>query len=72
MFPGKPVIRLFLPPLGGESPAEASMREELGFAAADAPRGHPRILFFGHLRPYKGVETLLEAFARLRPELRRL
>ncbi len=29
------------------------------------PAGEKRILFFGVLKPYKGVETLLEAFARL-------
>ena len=31
--------------------------------------GQPRqLLFFGKIRPYKGVDTLLEAFAALPPE----
>lgn len=32
---------------------------------AGAPPGAPVILFFGLLRPYKGIDTLLEAFAAL-------
>jgi beta-1,4-mannosyltransferase len=36
------------------------------FGPADAPAARGRLLCFGLLRPYKGVECLLEAFAELR------
>lgn len=36
---------------------------------ADAGRQPRELLFFGKVRPYKGVDTLLEAFATLPPEL---
>jgi glycosyltransferase involved in cell wall biosynthesis len=42
-------------------PAEKPLPAELGGAEG------PVILFFGLLRPYKGVENLLEAFGRLGP-----
>lgn len=34
----------------------------------DRPRSPLRLLFFGRILPYKGVELLLEAFARLRAQ----
>ena len=40
-------------------------RDERPLAAELAAVEAPVILFFGLLRPYKGVDTLLEAFARL-------
>ncbi|HKJ36450.1 MAG TPA: glycosyltransferase family 4 protein [Solirubrobacterales bacterium] len=46
-----------------ELPAEEPLPAEL----AAAPEGAPVVLFFGLLRPYKGIDTLLEAFARLGP-----
>jgi glycosyltransferase involved in cell wall biosynthesis len=42
-------------------PAEAPLPSEL----AEPPAEGPVILFFGLLRPYKGVDTLLEAFAEV-------
>jgi glycosyltransferase involved in cell wall biosynthesis len=44
-----------------EQPREEGLPVEL----ADAPDDVPVVLFFGLLRPYKGIDTLLEAFARI-------
>lgn len=43
--------------------SEAGLPAEL----ADVPDDVPVVLFFGLLRPYKGIDTLLEAFAGLDP-----
>ncbi len=39
-----------------------------GSEARSAPAGVVNVLFFGTIRPYKGLEDLVEAFNRLEPE----
>ena len=43
----------------------------LGDAPPKPPGGERTILLFGKIKPYKGTDLLIEAFARLPPELRR-
>ena len=50
----------YLPRIADRAP----LPPELAAAEPDAPV----ILFFGLLRPYKGIDTLIEAFSRLDPE----
>ncbi|MFI5273321.1 MAG: glycosyltransferase family 4 protein [Ktedonobacterales bacterium] len=45
-------------------PAQEQARKLLGLAA-----GVPLVLFFGLMRPYKGIEYLLEAFAAVRQRI---
>jgi glycosyltransferase involved in cell wall biosynthesis len=60
-FPGLPVASHPLPPGGiGELPEPASSRAALGL-----PLEARVALFLGLIRPYKGVDLLLEAMARL-------
>ncbi|MDQ2623134.1 MAG: glycosyltransferase family 4 protein [Actinomycetota bacterium] len=47
-------------------PEEMMLPPELGGQRGDRPRG-PVILFFGLMRPYKGIDTLLDACAALDP-----
>lgn len=47
-------------------PEESPLPPELAGDGGSGPAG-PVILFFGLLRPYKGIDTLLEAFAQLDP-----
>lgn len=53
----KRILKLFHPvyPFSGEGPDHDSLFS-----------GSPRLLFFGSLRPYKGVDLLLEALAKVR------
>ena len=51
----------------GEAPSRAAAREELGIAECT-----PLVLFFGYVRPHKGLEVLLEAVAEARHELHEL
>ena len=63
-YPGRPVGTCPLPPTSRfELPARAAARRRLGLD------GDRRIaLFLGLVRPYKGVELLVEALARLGPD----
>lgn len=67
MFPGKPLVRLFLPPL--EIPPQILEPAPGDTGLGQNPEAPARFIFFGHLRPYKGLETLLDAFALLKKEL---
>lgn len=54
-FPGKPVVTHPVPPFDHFPPASASMPK----------RGRLELLFFGFIRPYKGLDILVDALARL-------
>lgn len=55
---------------GTLSPCVAHPPDRLGARARlDLPMNAPVALFFGSIRPYKGVDFLLEAFARMLPRL---
>lgn len=58
------VLRLFLPvhELGGPAPVREEAREELGIRAKNVA------LFFGHVRPFKALDVLLEAWSMLTVE----
>lgn len=63
-FPGRPTA---VHPLPADAPPRAdrtAARARLGVA-----EGRVALLCFGLIRPYKGVEVLLDAFASLPPEL---
>jgi glycosyltransferase involved in cell wall biosynthesis len=59
---GRRVIRTFLPvhELGGAIPSRADARTTLGIAAASNVA-----LFFGHVRPFKGLDIALRAWPSL-------
>jgi len=62
-FPGRPVVGGFLPVFDQRAPqgiASSAARQLLGIAADVRV-----ILFFGFVRRYKGLRTLLDALARL-------
>lgn len=69
LMPGAKVIKGALPtyaPLAdqaGSSTAE-ELRHELGL-----PAGKPILLFFGFVRPYKGLEYLIQAMPKIRAQL---
>lgn len=63
-FSGRPTA---VHPLPADPPPRAERAAaRAGLGVAD---GHVAVLCFGLIRPYKGVEVLLEAFARVSPEL---
>ena len=66
LFPGTPAVTCPLPLFrlaGGALPAKEVARERLR-----VPAGAAVVLFFGLVRPYKGLNELLEAVALLRRE----
>jgi glycosyltransferase involved in cell wall biosynthesis len=64
--PGKPIVKTFLPvhELGGAVPSRAVARRQLGL------RDDERVaLFFGHVRPFKGLDIALRAWRELRTDV---
>jgi glycosyltransferase involved in cell wall biosynthesis len=59
------------PPLAPDGPQSASSREAARRALGLSP-GDPVVLFFGYVKPYKGLGVLLESMARLRAMLPRV
>lgn len=64
MYPNRPIERAYLPLFitPERSPrtwTAAEAKEQLGIA------GKRMLLFFGYIRPYKGLSLLIEAFAKL-------
>lgn len=59
-FPGRPLAVHPLPAMTGPRPARELARRRLG-----VPEGTTAVLCFGLIRPYKGVEVLLEAVRQL-------
>jgi glycosyltransferase involved in cell wall biosynthesis len=59
--PGKPIVKTFLPvhELGGEIPSRDEARSRLGVTARHVA------LFFGHVRPFKGLDIALRAWSRI-------
>src|SRR5262249_814737 len=63
--PGHPIVTPFLPvhELGGAMPSRAAARATLGISA-------PRVaLFFGHVRPFKGLDIALRAWRELKHDV---
>jgi len=62
--PGPLILQTFLPvhELGGAIPSRASAREQLGLTGNVA-------LFFGHVRPFKGLDIALRAWRLLRTDV---
>ena len=61
LVPGRPVRRIYHPVYDFYDRWDDGVRESGG--------DKPRLLFFGKIRPYKGLRTLLEALALVRPQL---
>ena len=72
IFPDTKILPLFLPPLGPFWGKSSSVGPSGNFRPD--PNSVPKanrertLLCFGHIRPYKGIEILIEAFALLRKE----
>jgi len=62
---GKRVIKTFLPvhELGGAIPSREEARQKLGIEAKHVA------LFFGHMRPFKGLDIALEAWRELHADV---
>jgi glycosyltransferase involved in cell wall biosynthesis len=64
---GVPASKVAITELPGyPAPAASTVPGAKPVPSAGAPSGPPTILYFGYLAPYKGVETLLAAYARAR------
>jgi glycosyltransferase involved in cell wall biosynthesis len=64
--PGKPIVKTFLPvhELGGAIPSRAEARRQLGLGDDERVA-----LFFGHVRPFKGLDIALRAWRELETEV---
>jgi glycosyltransferase involved in cell wall biosynthesis len=64
--PGKPLVKTFLPvhELGGAIPSRADARQQLGLRDDEHVA-----LFFGHVRPFKGLDIALHAWRELHTEV---
>ncbi|MBV8544962.1 MAG: glycosyltransferase [Acidobacteria bacterium] len=62
---GRQVVKTFLPvhELGGAIPSRAEARTTLGIAAPNVA------LFFGHVRPFKGLDIALRAWRELKTDV---
>jgi glycosyltransferase involved in cell wall biosynthesis len=62
---GRQVVKAFLPvhELGGAIPSRADARATLGITAANVA------LFFGHVRPFKGLDIALRAWRELKTDV---
>jgi glycosyltransferase involved in cell wall biosynthesis len=62
---GRQIVKAFLPvhELGGAIPSRADARATLGIEAANVA------LFFGHVRPFKGLDIALRAWRELRTDV---
>ncbi|MGA8810796.1 MAG: glycosyltransferase family 4 protein, partial [Thermoanaerobaculia bacterium] len=62
---GRQVVKTFLPvhELGGAIPSRADARAALGVNAANVA------LFFGHIRPFKGLDLALRAWRELKTDV---
>lgn len=66
ILPRARIEALFLPPLLDRSTLGTPSSHDASTPTEEPEHAQFRIVFFGHLRPYKGIETLLDAFARFR------
>ena len=55
-------------PMGIDAPVATTLDKESARAQLGIPTTRPTLLFFGTIRPYKGLEILLRAIATLRTE----
>jgi glycosyltransferase involved in cell wall biosynthesis len=64
--PGKAIVKTFLPvhELGGAIPSRADARRSLGLGDDERVA-----LFFGHVRPFKGLDIALRAWRELQTEV---
>ena len=62
---GRQVVKTFLPvhELGGAIPSRADARETLGITAQNVA------LFFGHVRPFKGLDIALRAWREIKTDV---
>lgn len=67
LMPGARVVKAAHPtyaPLADQAAQPRNLRRDLGM-----PEGKPVLLFFGFVRPYKGLEYLIQALPKIRAQL---
>ncbi len=67
-FPARPVA-MVLPPAPPAPTCEHGADRVACAAALEVPAAARRVLFFGYVRAYKGVPTLIEAMAHMPPDV---